>query len=137
MPANVFARGFSLSSEIPGESALDGVGLDVRGKIALVEGPELGLRGKAPVKAAFDERRVTRDWNAGNREASARALEGERRRRRHVAEGVLPLQAAARDQHRAVRQRDEGCRPQAQEGIAEVLVAAGAGQRSNPAALEE
>ena len=63
-------------SEIPGEGALDRMGLRVRGEFALIERTELGLRGKAPVKAGFDQRRIARDRDAGNREARTCALEG-------------------------------------------------------------
>src|SRR6185312_8526434 len=64
--------------EIQREAALDGVALRMRGKLALVEGAELGPRRDAPVETGFDLRRVARDRNAGNRERRAGALEGER-----------------------------------------------------------
>src|SRR5581483_4848732 len=90
--------GHATTSEIPGEAAFDGVDLRVRGEFALVERAELGLRRKAPVEAGFDQRRVARDRHAGNGKARARALEGEVRNRRHIAEGMLPLRGGARNE---------------------------------------
>jgi hypothetical protein len=124
-------------SEIPGEGAFDRVGLRVRGEFALIERTELGLRGKAPVKAAFNQRRVARDRDAGNRERRARALERQGRSRNDIAEGVLPLQRAARDQHCAIGQRHEGRSAHAEEGIAGVLVGACTRQRRGTTVLEE
>ena len=62
-------------SKIPGEGALDGVRLRVRGKFARIGKTELRPGAEAPVEAGLDQRRVARDRHPGNRERSSRALE--------------------------------------------------------------
>src|SRR5262249_59499714 len=94
----------TIASKIPGERALDGVGLRMRGELALVEGAEFHPWTETPV----DQRRIARDRNARNRERSPGALEGERRSRRHIAERMLPLQGPARDQHGGIGKRQRG-----------------------------
>ena len=113
------------------------MGLRVRGKLALIESPEPRPRAEAPVEAGFDQRRIARDRDARDRERRARCLEGQRRVRGHVAEGMLPLQRGTRHQHGAVGQRHRGGSAYAEPGIADVVICARARERRNAAALEE
>lgn len=68
--------------------------------------PRLGLRRDLEVEPAFDQRRIARQRHTGHAETGSQVLERERRRRGHVAEGVLPGHRGARRQLHAGGERE-------------------------------
>lgn len=70
--------------------------LGMLGDLAEIREPQRSLRRDMHVEAGIDYRGIARERHSGDVERRTERLEGERRGRRYVAEGMLPCRRDAR-----------------------------------------